>query len=62
MAHTAGKRNAHWVLMGEPEGKRTLGIPRSRWEDNINVDRMKAGWEGVDCINLSQDWTNDSVL
>jgi hypothetical protein len=32
------KRNAYRVLMGKSEGKRSLGIPRRRWEDNIKMD------------------------
>jgi hypothetical protein len=33
-----GKKNAYRVLVGEPEGKRPLGVPRLRWEDNIKID------------------------
>jgi hypothetical protein len=32
------KRNAYRVLVGKPEGKRPLGRPRRRWEDNIRMD------------------------
>jgi hypothetical protein len=32
------KRNAHRVLVGKPEGKRPLGTPRRRWENNIKMD------------------------
>jgi hypothetical protein len=32
------KRNAYRILVGKPEGKRPLGIPRYRWEDNIKMD------------------------
>jgi hypothetical protein len=32
------------VLVGKPEGKRPLGRPRHRWEDNINMDLQKVGW------------------
>jgi hypothetical protein len=32
------------ALMGKPEGKRPLGRPRRRWEDNIKVDFQKVGW------------------
>jgi hypothetical protein len=31
-------RGVHRVLVGKPEGKRPLGRPRRRWEDNINMD------------------------
>jgi hypothetical protein len=32
------RRNAYGILMGKPEGKRTLGRPRRRWEDKIKMD------------------------
>ena len=38
-------RVVHRVLVGKPEGKRPLGRPRRRWEDNIEMDLQK--WEGV---------------
>jgi hypothetical protein len=41
-------RNACSILAGKPEGKRTLGKPRSRWEDIIIMDLREIGWEGVD--------------
>jgi len=34
------------ILVGNPEGKRPLGRPRHRWEDNIKMDFQKVGWEG----------------
>ena len=36
-------RGVHWVLVGKPEGKRPLGKPRHRWEDNIKMDLLKVG-------------------
>jgi hypothetical protein len=48
-------RNAHKMLVGKPEGKRPLGKPRRRWEDNIRMDLSEIGWEGVDWIHLPQD-------
>ena len=36
-------RNAYRVLVGKPEGKRPLGRPRGRWEDNIKMDLREAG-------------------
>jgi hypothetical protein len=41
--------------MGKPEGKRPLGRPRRRWEDNIKLDLREIGWGGMDRIDLSQD-------
>jgi hypothetical protein len=42
-------------LVGEPEGKRPLGRHMHKWEDNIRMDLMDIGWEGVDRMQLSQD-------
>ena len=41
--------------MGIPEGKRPLGRPRRRWEDNIKMDLPKVGCVGMDWIELAQD-------
>ena len=41
--------------MGKPEGKRPLGIPRRRWEDNIKMDLQEVGCGGMDWIKLAQD-------
>jgi hypothetical protein len=43
------------VLVGNPEGKRPLGRPRSRWEDNIKAELQKVRCGGVDWIELAQD-------
>jgi hypothetical protein len=36
------------ILVGKPEGKRPLGRPRRRWVDNIKMDLIEIGWDGVD--------------
>jgi hypothetical protein len=41
--------------VGKPEGKRPLGRPRRRWEDNIRMDLRVIGWGGMDWIDLAQD-------
>ena len=41
--------------MGKPEGKRPLGRPRRRWEDNIKMDLQEVGRVGGDWIELAQD-------
>jgi hypothetical protein len=46
-------RNA-CIVVGKPEGKRQLGKPGCRWEDNIITDLREMGWEGVDWIHLAQ--------
>jgi hypothetical protein len=43
------------VLVGRPEGKRPLGRPRCRWEDNIKLDLREIRIDGANCIQLSQD-------
>jgi hypothetical protein len=42
------RRNAYMILVGKPEGKRPLGIPRHRREDNIKMDLREIGWGGMD--------------
>jgi hypothetical protein len=49
------KRNAYMLLVREPEGKRALGRPRCRLEDNIKMDLKKIGWGGMDWIGLAVD-------
>ena len=46
-------RGVHRVLVGKPEGKRPLGIPRRRWEDNIKMDLREVGGGG-DWMELAQ--------
>jgi len=41
--------------VGKPEGKRPLGRPRDRWEDNIKMDLQEVGCGGMDWIKLAQD-------
>jgi len=43
------------ILVGKPEGKTPLGIPRRRWEDNIKMDLQEVGCEAMDWINVAQD-------
>jgi hypothetical protein len=49
------KRNAYGMLMGKSEGKSSLGRPRRRWVDNINMDLREIGWSGIDWIDLAQN-------
>jgi hypothetical protein len=46
-------RNAYKSLVGKPEWKLPLGRPVSRWEDNIRMDLMEIGWEGVEWTHLA---------
>jgi len=47
-------RGLHRVLVGKPEGMRTLGRPGRRWEDNIKMDLREVGGVG-DRMELAQD-------
>jgi hypothetical protein len=42
-------------VWGKPEGKRPLGRPRHRWEDNIKMDLQEVRCGGMDLINLTRD-------
>jgi hypothetical protein len=42
-------------VVGKPEGKKPLGRPRSRWEDNINMDVQEVGGGREDWMELAQD-------
>jgi len=48
-------RGVYSVLMGKPEGKRSLGRPRRRREDNIKMDLQGVGCGDMDCIEQAQD-------
>jgi hypothetical protein len=52
------RRGVYRVLVGKPEGKRPLGRPRDRWEDNIKMELQEVGCEGMDWIDLAQDRNN----
>ena len=42
------RRGIYRVLVGKPEGKRSLGRPRRRWKDNIKLDLQEVGCGGVE--------------
>jgi hypothetical protein len=49
------EREVHRVLVGKPEGKRQLGRPRHRWEDNIKMDLQEVGGVHGDWMEWAQD-------
>jgi len=55
IVHMGEGRGVYRVLVGRPKGKRPLGRPKCRWEDNIKMDLREIGISGVNCIWLSQD-------
>jgi hypothetical protein len=48
-------RGAYRILVGRPEGRRPLGRPRPRWEDNVKMNLQEVEWKGVDWIDMAQD-------
>jgi len=55
VAHMGEGRGVYRVLVGKPEGKRPMGRPRRRWEDNIKIDLQEVGGVCGDWMELAQD-------
>ena len=55
MARIGEDRGVQRVLVGKTGGKRPLGRPRRRWEDNIKMDLQKVGGVRGDWMELAQD-------
>jgi hypothetical protein len=55
VARRGEERGVHRVLVGKLEGKRPLGRPRHKWEDNIKMDVQEIGGGGGDWMELAQD-------
>jgi len=56
VARVMERRNAYRILVGKPEGKRSVGRPRRRRKDNIKMNLHEVGWGGaMDWIDLAQD-------
>jgi hypothetical protein len=55
VALTGEVRGAYNILVRWPEGRRPLGRPKRRWEDNIKMDLREIGFGDVDWIDLAQD-------
>jgi len=53
VAHIGKGRGMYRVLVGKPEGKRPLGRPKHRWEDNIKMDLQELRCEGMYWIKLA---------
>jgi hypothetical protein len=50
------------ILVGKPEGKKTLGRPRRRWEDNIKMDLQEGGCGNMDWIDLTRNRDRERAL
>ena len=55
VARMGQKRGVYRVLVGKPEGRRPLGRPRRRWENDIKMDLQDVGCGDMDWIELAQD-------
>jgi hypothetical protein len=55
VAYMGERRNACMVLVGKPEGKRPLGRPKHRWEDNTRMVLREIGWGCMGWIDWAQD-------
>ena len=55
MARMEEGRRVHGVLVGKLEGKKTIGRPRHRWEDDIKTDLQEVGGGCGDWMKLAQD-------
>jgi hypothetical protein len=53
VARMGDVRGAYNILVGRPEGRRSLGRPRHRWEDSIEMDLREIGFGDVDWIDLA---------
>jgi hypothetical protein len=49
------EKNAYRILVRKPKGKRPIGRPRRKWEDNIRMDLREIGWGGINWVHLAQD-------
>jgi hypothetical protein len=55
VARMGERRNEYGLLVGKPEGRRSLGRTRRRWLDNVRMDLVEVGWGDVDWIGLARD-------
>ena len=55
VARMGDSRSVYRVLVMKPEGKRPLGRPRSRWEDNVKTGLQEVECGGLDWIELAED-------
>ena len=55
MAHVGVRKGVYRVLVGWPEGRRPLGRPTHRWENNINMDLQEVGWGSIEWIVVAQE-------
>ena len=62
VARMGDRQGAYRVLVVSPEGKRSLGRHKCRWEDNIKMDIQEVRWRRINCIDLAQDRKGGGLL
>jgi hypothetical protein len=62
VARMGEKRVAYKILVGRPEGRRPLGKPRCRWEDNIKMDLQEMGWGAWPALSWFRIRTGGGLL
>jgi hypothetical protein len=62
VARMGEERIAYRILVGESEGNRPLGRPRSRWINNIRMNLREIEWGGMDWIDLAKDRASRGLL
>ena len=62
VTRVAYKRGAYRILVGKPEGRRSLGRPRHTWKGNFEMDLQEVGWRVINWIQLAQDRDRWRVL
>jgi hypothetical protein len=55
VAHTQEMRHTQEILVRKSEGKRLLGRPGHRWDDNTEMELKETGFEDMDWISMAQD-------
>ena len=55
VARMGERKGVYRVLVGKSEGKRPLGRPSYKWENNVKMGRQEVGGESMDWIELAQD-------
>jgi len=55
VARVAKRRDVYRILVGKPEGKRSIGRPRRRRKENIKMNLHEVGWGAMDWIDLAQE-------
>jgi hypothetical protein len=62
VARVGEKRDVYRILVTKTEGKRPLGRPKSRWDDNIEMDFQEVGCRGMDWTDLAHDKDRQRAL